>query len=57
MGMKKGNRRCAYVRCLCCNARTAVYEGALHEAYADLALEAAAAWNRRAKLEGGEDDD
>lgn len=55
-GMKKGQRRAAYVQCRCCNARSAVYKGELHEAYADLAIEAAAAWNRRAKLEGGDDD-
>lgn len=48
-GAKKGSyRRVAYVQCRVCNARSAVYEGEIYEAYADLAREAAAAWNRRA---------
>lgn len=47
-GMKKGGRRVAYVQCRVCNARSAVYEGEVDEVYADLAREAAAAWNRRA---------
>lgn len=47
-GMKKGKRRrVAYVQCRVCNARSAVYEGEVGEAYADLAREAAEAWNRR----------
>lgn len=47
-GMKKNNRyRVAYVQCRVCNARSAVYAGEVNEAYADLAREAAAAWNRR----------